>query len=177
VSIRIICRTTIGWRSGSMRITPMPSKGFWTGILPGRGRTYRVGGAALNLYDLERDILIAQFHDPRVHFAIVCASASCPRLQPWAYTGAELNQQLEQGVREFINDPARNRFDRANRVAYLSKIFDWFTEDFEVQAGSLQRYVARYISDPVFAQELATVPYRIEFLDYDWSLNGPAPTR
>ena len=161
-------------------------KGILDGYSPGTwvgryryfiGRTYRVGGAALNLYDLERDILIAQFHDPRMHFAIVCASASCPRLQPRAYTGAELNQQLDQGAREFINDPARNRFDRANRVAYLSKVFDWFTEDFEVQAGSLQRYVARYISDPVFAQELATVPYRIEFLDYDWSLNGPAPTR
>lgn len=161
-------------------------KGILDGYSPGTwvgryryfiGRTYRVGGAALNLYDLERDILIAQFHDPRMHFAIVCASASCPRLQPWAYTGAELNQQLEQGAREFINDPSRNRFDRAHRIAYLSKIFDWFTDDFSAQAGSLQRYVARYISDPVFAQELATAPYRIEFLDYDWSLNGPAPKR
>jgi hypothetical protein len=161
-------------------------KGILDGYSPGTwvgryryfiGRTYRVGGAALNLYDLERDILIAQFHEPRMHFAIVCASASCPRLQPWAYNGAQLNRQLEQGAREFINDPSRNRFDRANRVAYLSKIFDWFTEDFEAQAGSLQRYVAQYVSDPVLAQELATVPYRIEFLDYDWNLNGPAPKR
>ena len=161
-------------------------KGILDGYSPGTwvgryryfiGRTYRVGGAALNLYDLERDILIAQFHDPRMHFAIVCASASCPRLQPRAYTGAELNQQLEQGAREFINDPSRNRFDRANRVAYLSKIFDWFTDDFNAQAGSLQQYVARYISDPLLAKDLATGSYRIEFLDYDWSLNGPAPKR
>ncbi|MEK7301014.1 MAG: DUF547 domain-containing protein [Nitrospirota bacterium] len=161
-------------------------KGILDGYSPGTwvgryryfiGRTYRMGGVSLNLYDLERDILIAQFHEPRMHFAIVCASASCPRLQPWAYHGAELNQQLEQGAREFINDPSRNRFDRANRVAYLSKIFDWFTEDFEAQAGSLQQYVARYVSDPVLAQELGTVPYRIEFLDYDWGLNGPAPRR
>jgi hypothetical protein len=161
-------------------------KGILDGYSPGTwvgryryfiGRTYCVGGASLNLYDLERDILIAQFHEPRMHFAIVCASASCPRLQPWAYDAAELNRQLEQGAREFINDPARNRFDRANRVAYLSKIFDWFTEDFEAKAGSLQRYVAQYVRDPVLAQELATVPYRIEFLDYDWGLNGPAPRR
>lgn len=161
-------------------------KGILDGYSPGTwvgryryfiGRSYRVGGAALNLYDLERDILIAQFHEPRMHFAIVCASASCPRLQPWAYDGAELNRQLERVAREFINDPSRNRFDRANRVAYLSKIFDWFTEDFEAQARSLQQYVARYVSDPVLAQELGTVPYRIEFLDYDWGLNGPAPRR
>jgi hypothetical protein len=161
-------------------------KGILDGYSPGTwvgryryfiGRTYRMGGASLNLYDLERDILIAQFHEPRMHFAIVCASASCPRLQPWVYEGAELSRQLEQGAREFINDPARNRFDRANRVAYLSKIFDWFTEDFEAKAGSLQQYVARYVSDPVLAQELATMPYRIEFLDYDWSLNGSPPRR
>lgn len=161
-------------------------KGILDGYSPGTwvgryryfiGRTYRMGGASLNLYDLERDILIAQFHDPRMHFAIVCASASCPRLQPRAYTGEELNRQLEQGAREFINDPSRNRFDRANRVAYLSKIFDWFTDDFNAQAGSLQRYLAQYVSDPVLAKDLATSPYRIEFLDYDWHLNGPAPTR
>ncbi|NOS79597.1 MAG: DUF547 domain-containing protein [Nitrospira sp.] len=161
-------------------------KGILDGYSPGTwvgryryfiGRTYRVGGASINLYDLERDILIAQFHEPRIHFAIVCASSSCPKLQARIYGGTELNRQLEQGAREFINDPSRNRFDRANRVAYLSKIFDWFTEDFEAQAGSLQQYVARYVSDPVLTQELATVPYRIEFLDYDWSLNGPAPRR
>lgn len=161
-------------------------KGILDGYSPGTwvgryryfvGRTYRLGGASLNLYDLERDILIAQFHEPRMHFAIVCASASCPRLQPWVYTGAELNRQLDQSAQEFINDPSRNRFDRAKRVAYLSKIFDWFTADFEAKAGSLQQYVAQYVSDPVLAQELATVPYRIEFLDYDWSLNGPASKR
>ena len=161
-------------------------KGILDGYSPGTwvgrywyfiGRTYRVGGASINLYDLERAILIAQFHEPRIHFAIVCASASCPKLQTRVYGGAELSRQLEQGARQFINDPARNRFDRANRVAYLSKIFDWFTEDFEAKAGSLQQYVARYVSDSVLAQELATVPYRIEFLDYDWSLNGSTPRR
>jgi hypothetical protein len=161
-------------------------KGILDGYSPGTwvgryryfiGQTYRMGGASINLYDLERDILIAHFHEPRMHFAIVCASSSCPKLQARVYGGAELNRQLDQAAREFINDPSRNRFDRENRVAYLSKIFDWFTEDFETKAGSLQQYVARYVSDPVLAQELATVPYRIEFLDYDWNLNGPAPKR
>lgn len=136
-------------------------------------RTYRIGGETVNLYDLERKILIAQFHEPRIHFAIVCASFSCPKLQPWAYEGAQLDRQLDRVAQEFINDPTKNQFNRMMKVAYLSRIFDWFTEDFEAQAGSLPLYAARYVQDPDLVQELKTTPYRVEFLDYDWSLNGP----
>lgn len=161
-------------------------KGILDGYSPGTwagryryfiGRTYRAGGVSINLYDLERDILIAQFHEPRMHFAIVCASASCPKLQPWAYDRTPLEQQLEQVTRGFINDPSRNRFDRDNRVAYLSKIFDWFTDDFSTQAGSVLRFVAGYIDDEKLAHDLTDNTYRIEYLDYDWSLNGPVPQR
>jgi hypothetical protein len=159
-------------------------KGILDGATPGTlmgryryfiGRDYRVGGTFVNLYDLERKILIAQLHEPRIHFAIVCASTSCPKLQPWTYGGAELNAQLDHVAREFINDPTRNRFDREKKIAFLSKIFDWFAEDFEAQAGSLPRYVAQYVTDPDLARDLTSTPYRIEFLDYDWSLNGPPP--
>jgi hypothetical protein len=151
--------------------------GYTPGTLLGRyryfiGRDYRIGGASVNLYDLERKILIAQFHEPRVHFAIVCASTSCPKLQSWTYKGAQLNGQLDHVAREFINDPTRNRFDRENKLASLSKIFEWFAEDFEAQAGSLSLYVAQYVADPDLARDLMSTPYRIEFLDYDWSLNG-----
>lgn len=156
--------------------------GYSPGTVVGRyryfiGRGYRIGGASINLYDLERAILIAQFREPRMHFAIVCASASCPKLQPWAYEGDRLNQQLAQVAREFINDPSKNRFDRTNKTVYLSKIFDWFTEDFAAQAGSLVGYVAQYVADPELARDLTEAPYRVEFLEYDWSLNGPAISR
>jgi hypothetical protein len=137
-------------------------------------RTYRVGGESLNLYDLERKILIP-FRDPRIHFAIVCASQSCPKLQSWAYQGDRLDEQLDHVTRAFINDPSRNRFDRRRRIAYLSKIFDWYGEDFAHQAGSVQRFVARHLDDPELATEAATVPYAVEFLEYDWSLNGVPP--
>ena len=159
-------------------------KGILDGATPGTfmgryryfiGRDYRIGGTFINLYDLERKILVAQFHDPRIHFAIVCASTSCPKLQPWTYRGAELNRQLDYVARAFINDPTRNRFDREKKIAFLSKVFDWFTEDFEAQAGSLSRYVAQYVADPDLANDLTSTPYRIEFLDYDWSLNGTPP--
>ena len=140
-------------------------------------RDYAVGGARLNLYELEHGILRKQFREPRVHFAIVCASVSCPKLQSWIYEGAALDRQLDEAAREFINDATRNRFDRTHRIARLSKIFDWFEEDFAAAAGSVSAFMARYVDDPELATDLKRPGYRIEYLDYDWSLNGPPPQR
>ncbi len=139
------------------------------------GQDYRVGGVTINLYDLERQVLIEQFHEPLMHFAIVCASISCPKLQPWAYQPDQLGRQLDRVARSFINDLTRNRFDRTQKVASLSMIFQWFEKDFSAVAGSVLAYVARYVDDPELAKELMQPDYRIEYLDYDWSLNGIPP--
>ncbi len=138
------------------------------------GRDYGVGGATINLYDLEREVLVKGFQEPRIHFAIVCASQSCPKLRSAAYEAPTLSAQLDEGARAFINDPTKNRFDRAGRVAFLSMIFKWFREDFEAHSGSLAAYVAQFVSDPALAMDLKSQPYRVEFLDYDWNLNGVA---
>jgi Protein of unknown function, DUF547 len=137
--------------------------------------TYRIGGARLNLSDLEHEILRKDFHEPRIHFAIVCASSSCPKLPSWAYNPVQLDQQLDQAARAFVNDPTRNRFDRQHKIAYLSKIFDWFEDDFAGTFGSALQFVARYVHDADLARELTPGVYRIVYLDYDWNLNGPAP--
>jgi hypothetical protein len=139
------------------------------------GRDYRVGGETLNLYDLERKVLIAQFHEPRIHFAIVCASLSCPKLQPWTFEPDQLELQLDRVAREFINDSTRNRFDRVKKVASLSMIFKWFDEDFTRAAGSVLAYIIRYVDDPDLVQDLMQSKFRIEYLEYDWSLNGTPP--
>ncbi len=139
------------------------------------GHDYRVGGTTINLYDLERQVLIKQFQEPLIHFAIVCASSSCPKLQPWTYDPDQLDRQLDRVAREFINDPTRNRFDRARRVASLSMIFKWFDEDFRRAAGSVLSYITRYVNDPELIQDLMQSEYRIEYLDYDWTLNGVPP--
>ena len=138
-------------------------------------REYSVGGQPVNLYNLEREILIAQFHEPRVHFAIVCASASCPKLQSWAFEGQHLDEQLNRVTREFVNDPLRNRFDRSRKVASLSMIFKWFAKDFEARSGSILAYVGEHVQDPSLKQDLLAGDYTVEFLDYDWHLNGPPP--
>lgn len=139
------------------------------------GRDYRVGGTTINLYDLERQILIKQFQEPLIHFAIVCASRSCPKLQPWTYEPAQLDIQLTRAARDFINDPLRNRFDRTRKVASLSMIFKWFEDDFSRAAGSVLSYITRYLNDPELVQDLMQSDYRIEYVDYDWSLNGISP--
>lgn len=139
------------------------------------GRDYQVGGASINLYDLERQVLIKQFQEPLIHFAIVCASTSCPKLQPWTYEPEQLEVQLDQVARQFINDPTRNRFDRTRKVASLSMIFKWFESDFSRAAGSVLAYIIRYVNDPELVHDLVQSTYRIEYLDYDWTLNGIPP--
>jgi hypothetical protein len=135
---------------------------------------YAVGGRKINLYDLEREVIIP-LGEPRIHFAINCASASCPKLFPTVYTADKLETQLETSARTFINDSTRNAFDRDKNVAYLSKIFHWFEEDFRQHAGSVQKYVARYVDDPALAQALANESYVVKYAKYDWSLNGIPP--
>lgn len=137
-------------------------------------RDYMVGGSEINLYAVERDILIP-LREPRIHFAIVCASQSCPKLQSWAYTADDLENQLTQSAKQFINDPSRNRFDSERKIAYLSMIFDWFEEDFTNHSGSLLKYVAQFVTDEALAEDLRQTPYTIKFLEYDWGLNGVPP--
>ncbi len=136
--------------------------------------TYRVGGKTINLYDLERKVIIP-LGEPRIHFAINCASQSCPKLQPMVYTATQLEKQLDASTRSFINDTTRNRFDRDQKVAYVSKIFDWFEQDFSQHSGSVQKYLARYVADPEIAKGLANEQYKVKYLKYNWQLNGIAP--
>lgn len=136
-----------------------------------------VGGRPISLHDLEQDLLVPDFRDPRLHFAIVPASRSAPKLASQVYAPDRLDQQLNDSARAFINDPTCNRFDRQKKVAYLSMIFKWYENEFIGHSGSLLRYVARYVDDPVLARELTTNRYDIQFVDYEWSLNGIPDTR
>ena len=140
-----------------------------------RTTDYTLAGRQINLYDLERDIIIP-FNEPRIHFAINCASASCPILGAEPYTADRLEAQLAAATRAFINNPTKNRFDLAANTASISKIFDWFQADFERAAGSVQKYLADYVADPEAALHLARDGFEVRYLDYDWSLNG-APLR
>jgi len=136
-----------------------------------RSARYTVHGEKMNLSELEKKNLAAQ-QDPRIHFAIVCASISCPRLSNRAYQPETLDEDLSAAAARFINDTSRNRFDLKRKTAYLSRIFQWYRSDFASVGGSLQTYLAAFVSDPDIAAALNRGDFHLEFDDYDWSLNG-----
>ena len=129
----------------------------------------KIGGEILSLDEIENRL--RELGDPRIHFAIVCASESCPPLAPRAYAPESVGPALDRQARAYVNDPKRNTFDRSKGTFALSKIFDWNRKEFERDAGSIAKYVARYISDRETAAWLAGSPPAPGFLDYDWALN------
>jgi hypothetical protein len=143
----------IGW---------LPGAAFRERFIPMEG----LKGGQISLDDIEHGTLRSDFREPRIHFALVCASRSCPALRAEAYRGAELDRQLDDQARRFLNDPTKNRIDPARKTLHLSSIFKWFRGDFEA-GTSLTAYVARYLD----AGRTDLAAYDIEFLDYDWALN------
>jgi hypothetical protein len=128
-------------------------------------------GKVLSLNDIEHEILRKEFVEPRIHFAINCASKSCPTLRSDAYRASTLDVQLTAAARAFVSDPTKNRYNAATRTLYLSSIFDWFAGDFERASKTVPAFVARY-ADPAVAADIASAEVKVEFLEYDWSLNG-----
>ncbi len=148
------------------------------------GIRHTVAGRQLTLDGIEHETLRANYNEPRIHFALVCAAVSCPPLRTEAYTGDRLNEQLDDQGRAFLNDPRLNRFELETRQVHLSKIFDWFGDDFRGFAGGsgypggekiagVLAFVSRYLSDRV-QRFLAEGDYEVRFLDYDWTLNDQA---
>lgn len=121
----------------------------------------------ISLDELEKKRTLAVFKDARLHVAFNCAARSCPSLSlhPWSHRDAgALDGGLESALGQFLRDPARNQIDHARRVLRLSRIFDWYAADFGGRAGVLKT-VSRHLGRDVTG-------YRVEFLDYDWSLNA-----
>jgi hypothetical protein len=131
--------------------------------------TLPVAGEERSPDEIEHQILRKKFHDPRVHFALVCASTSCPKLRREAYVPERLEQQLDEAARAFINDPARNQID-VQQVA-LSQIFQWFAEDFVRDAGSVPAFVQRFVADDKRAI-LGAKSGDLRYLEYNWTLNA-----
>jgi hypothetical protein len=132
-----------------------------------------VAGMKMSLDDIEKGVLSAKFGDPRVHFALVCASRGCPPLPRFAYTEENVQSKLEDETRRYLNSPRGTRIDRAKNVLYVSKIFDWYREDFVRKSGSIEAFIRPYLEKEA-AEFLDSQP-KIDFLPYDWSLNAQAP--
>ncbi len=132
---------------------------------------HRLGGEMLTLDQIEKRL--REMKDARIHFAIVCASRSCPPLAPRAYRAEGLSESLDRQGREFVGDPAKNVIERARARILLSMIFRWNRAEFEREGDTLKRYVAKFVSDPETARWLGETPTEPDFLEYDWTPNQP----
>lgn len=133
--------------------------------------TVRIAGRDRTLDEIENKILREQFHDPRIHMALVCGATSCPRLRREAYVGERLDAQLDDQARWFVNDPSRNRVDPATDELALSSIFKWFAADFGGETG-VRAFVARFVNWPDQAELTKRDNVPVRYLEYDWTLNA-----
>jgi len=137
-------------------------------------------GSTVSLDDIEHAMLRArgEYDDPRVHFAVNCASIGCPMLREEAFVADRLDAQLDQQEERFMADRTRNRWSTARQRLELSRIFDWYGEDFRLGhrgIASLQAFAAshadRLADAPADRERIRSGTVDIAFLDYDWALN------
>ena len=136
---------------------------------PFRDEFFMLLGRRRSLDWIEHEVLRKRYREPRIHFAVNCASVGCPMLREEAYVAPRLEAQLEEQARRFLADRTRNRL-RDGRLE-LSRIFDWFKDDFEPRERYFIAYAA-LLSDDASGQDLVrrgAAPLR--FLEYDWTLN------
>ncbi|MDE2998607.1 MAG: DUF547 domain-containing protein [Gemmatimonadota bacterium] len=141
-----------------------------------------VGGKSRSLDDIEHNIIRKEFGDPRIHAALNCGAASCPRLRPEVFLPDRLDEQLDAAVREFIRDPQHVRLDSSGGTLVLSKILDWFGSDFtdwykrvyRVDNARITDYLSIHLAEEDRAYLRSRPQITIKYLQYDWTLNDRA---
>ena len=130
-------------------------------------------GRTLSLNHLEHKLIRTEFPEPRVHMALVCAARSCPVIRAEAYHGKTLPRQLEDQARQFANNPKHVGYDAPSNTLHLSKILEWYGDDFKA-AGGYRKFLADRVADPTLRKALldADGSVKIVFNDYNWSLNS-----
>lgn len=140
-----------------------------------------LGGEAMTLHHLEHGIIRARFPDPRAHFVLNCASGGCPVLRPELPQGDALEPYLAKAASEFVADAANVRIDHAAKTLQLSKIFEWYRDDFikELERRGLppaERTLLAYLllvaDGPTKAELERAKEYTVSFLEYDWGINA-----
>ena len=138
-----------------------PLKSIRKLITPWRFKRFELEGEKISLNHIEHQIL-RKMNEPRIHFAINCASASCPKLFNTAFYAHTMEEQLEEATTLFINDPLRNQLSKKEMA--ISRIFQWFASDF----GSKKErhsFIRKYATQPIDKNA------KVRFLNYDWQLN------
>lgn len=141
-----------------------------------REKDNTAGGKVLSLDDVEHEIIRKRYSKPRIHFALVCAAVSCPRLSRDAFRAENLEEHLDRLAREFVNEKRNVVVDTESNRITLSKIFDWFQSDFESAAlakgkrGVIEFVLRHAGADQRQALESLKNP-KVKYHPYDWGLN------
>ncbi len=133
---------------------------------------FQVGGRSINLLDLEREVIIGGFGDPRIHFAVNCMVRDCPILPQEPFEAATLDADLDREARRFATEDRSVRIDPEARTVELNEIYAFYEEEFVATAGSVAAYINRYRDDPL------PEDYDVGYRSYDWRVNyqpGTAP--
>jgi hypothetical protein len=123
-----------------------------------------ISGRKTSFNDLEQVVIRPNFQDPRVHFALNCASASCPPLLGKPFEPGTLDEDLDHLARAFINTNPQGVVSKTDKVIRLSKLFDWYADDFGGK-GNQAAFINRYREHPLPAGA------KFEFMNYNWNLN------
>ncbi|GAA4346147.1 DUF547 domain-containing protein [Hymenobacter saemangeumensis] len=130
---------------------------------PWAKKFFTIGGEEMSLDNIEHGTLRKKYNDPRIHFALVCASISCPRLRNEAYTAEQLDRQLDEQGRDFLSNASKNKVGKDK--ALLSKYFDWYKGDWEKNGQNVVSWVNKYSPTKIDKNT------KIGYLDYNWKLN------
>lgn len=146
-------------------------------------RKFEVAGEKMTLDHIEHQILRKEFNQPGIHVALVCAAISCPPLRQEVYTGKQLEKQLDDQAKQFLENSQGFRIDRQNNAIYFSSIFKWFGQDFEktyAQEANIDglnktetaivNYAHQYVNSDD-QKYLKQGGYQVKYSYYDWSLN------
>jgi len=145
--------------------------GFFSG--PWKVEFFSLFGEKRHLDYIEHTLLRKQFSEPRIHFALVCASIGCPALRNEAYVADRLDQQLNDAMKNFLRDLDRNFFESSTETLKISSIFKWFKGDFAKTKGSVEAFIAPWITDDIkLRQRIRNKEIDIDYLDYEWTLNA-----
>lgn len=140
---------------------------------PWKKEFFSLLGEKRHLDWIEHDMIRAPgvFNEPRIHFVVNCASIGCPALRPEPMQAMKLQAQLEDSTRRFFRDRTRNRFDESAGVARVTRLLDWYGDDFEPKKSFLARYAADLADSSAAQDKLRAGDFSISFLTYDWKLN------
>lgn len=133
-----------------------------------------IKGGKISLDTIENEKIRPAFKDPRIHFAINCAAKTCPPIRPEAYVGARLGGQLDDQTKKFMNGPYGAKFEKDgdSLTVTVTKIMDWFKDDFEKWGGGRAAFLRKYVAaDKQKMLDDARGKVDFEFAPYDWKLN------